>query len=103
MLEKSVMPYDGDGLQEYPQKSPWRLVPKIRHFPVFCPSHFWQNVSKLHLTFANFSKICLDFGNRPSGAPKCVWTAGFSLLRAQKFYTSTTRTGTQNLYGDQPT
>jgi len=29
------------------------------HFPLFCPSHFWQNLSKLHL-----AKNCLDFGNR---------------------------------------
>jgi len=70
-----------------PRKSPWRLVPKIGHFLVFCLSHFWQNLSKLHLTFANFSKNCPDFRNRPSGCPKHVWTSGFGLLRAQNFYT----------------
>jgi len=30
----------------------------------------WWNLSKLHLAFANFLKICPDFGNRPSGGPK---------------------------------
>jgi len=43
-----------DGDKEAPWKSPWRLVPKIGHFPVFCPSHFQRNLSKLHLAFANF-------------------------------------------------
>jgi len=71
-----------------PRKSPWRLVPKIGHFPVFCPSHFRRNLSKLHLASANFSKNCPDFRNRPSGGPKCVRTAGFGLLRAQNLYIS---------------
>jgi len=52
------------------RKSPWRLVPKIGPFPIFCPSHFRRNLSKFHLAFAKFSKICPDFGNRPSGGPK---------------------------------
>jgi len=43
---------------------------------------FWFSV-KLHLrlAFANFSKNCPDFRNRPSGGPKRVRTAGFGLLR----------------------
>ena len=52
------------------QKSPWRLFSKIRHFPVSCLSHFWWNLSKLHLAFANFLKICPDFGNRPMSSKK---------------------------------
>ena len=53
------------GANQAPRKSPSRLVPKIGHFRAFCPSHFWRNLFKLHLAFANCSKICPDFGNRP--------------------------------------
>jgi len=57
-----------------------RLLGLRNLWKLFCPI--------TDVAFAKFSKICPHFGNRPSGGPKCVQTAGFSLLRAQKFYTS---------------
>ena len=36
------------------RKSPWRLVPKIGHFPLFCLSHFRRNLSKFHPAFTKF-------------------------------------------------
>ena len=54
-------PNSNDPRQD-PRKSPWRLVAKIAHFPVFCTSHFRQNLSKLHLAFATFRKFVRTLG-----------------------------------------